>query len=255
MTDKRIVAALVLCLVAGLSATTVHAEDWSWELTPYLWVADVSLDARVNDDQIANVELGFADLVDKIDIGALVRFEGRRGRAGFFVEANYLSLSDGKTILALPPITDGTEVRAEVDLLIAEAGGFYRVLGEDDGLDVLFGARLLDLSTDVSFDFPVIADRALSSDESPVDAFAGVRYRGGIGDRWAWWARGDVGGGGTDLSWQGIVGFGVNFGKKRDDTLIVAYRHLSFEVDNDGGRITEQKVAFSGLLIGYRFAF
>jgi hypothetical protein len=57
----------------------------------------------------------------------------------------------------------GTTVESEMDQIIGEVGGIYRLNGDDRGLDLLFGARVLDVSIDVSFDFPSmsgLADRS-----------------------------------------------------------------------------------------------
>ena len=246
--------ALLVALIAPAGASADGGE-WEWELTPFLWASDISLNLSVNDTDVANVEVDFSDLVDKLDLGALVHFEGRRGRGGFLLEVSYIELSDDKTITGRPPVADGTMVHTGLTQLIAEAGGFVEVFGKDSGFDLLFGARLFDLSVDVDFVFPVAPDKSLASDESLVDGFAGLRYRGGIGERWIWWARGDVGAGGTDLSWQGIFGVGLKIGKKGDDALWFGYRHLEFDLKGRSSGITDTELAYSGPIFGYRFGF
>ena len=194
-TRKR---SLVLALMILLFAAPVRAAEWKWEIMPYLWGRDVSVDVLVDDMQIASQTVEFGDLIDKLDIGALVHFEGRRDRWGLFVELAYLEVSDDQTITGHPLFTDGTRVGAELEQLLWEVGAAVRVAGGDEGLDILFGVRALDISVDINFDFPVIADQSRARDETWVDGFAGVRYRGNIGERWLWWARADAGSGDTD---------------------------------------------------------
>ena len=247
-----------MALMAGLVGSTVTSAgdgEWQWELTPYVWATDVSLDITVNDMDVASVEVPFGDLVDSLDLGAMLHLEGHRGRGGFFVEMFYADLSDDKTITGAPLVADGTIIQSGMEQWVVEAGGFYEVFGEGSGFDLLFGARLFDLSLDVAFDFPVAMDKTLVSDESLLDGFVGLRYRGDIGDRWMWWARGDVGAGGTDLSWQGIFGVGLKVGKKRDDALWFGYRHLAFDFEEGTSGITDTELAFSGAMFGYTFGF
>jgi hypothetical protein len=70
-----------VCLVVS-SWGVAHAGDWKWELSPYIWATDVTLNVSVNDMEVASVEVGFKDLIDKADFGALRHFEGQRGGVG-----------------------------------------------------------------------------------------------------------------------------------------------------------------------------
>jgi hypothetical protein len=248
------IAACALCLGAGLATPSV-AGEWEWELSPFLWATDAAMDLSIDDTDVSGVEADFSDLIEKLDLGALVHFEGRRNRGGFLAELIYLELSDEKTFVGSPAVPGGTEVTSELEQLIAEVGGFYRIGEDESGLDVLFGLRLFELSTDVAFDFPVATDRSLSRDVSLLDGFAGLRYRGDMGKRWLWWARGDVGAGETDLSLQAIGGVGLKLGKNQGQALWIGYRHLQFEADESKGGIHEIELVFSGLVVGYLFGF
>ena len=243
-----------VCLIIS-SWGVAHAGDWEWELSPYIWASAVTLNVSVNDMEVAGVEVAFKDLIDKADIGGLIHFEGQRGRGGFFIELVYLDLSDDNTITGAPLVPDGTITKSGLQQLIAEVGGFYQVHGDDSGLEVLFGARLFDLSVDVTYDFPVDPDYALASNQSLVDGFIGMRYQSAFAERWVWWLRGDAGTGGTDLSWQGVAGVGLKLGKDRDDTLWFGYRHLEFDDDAEDAGITDTEIVFSGPMFGYTFSF
>ena len=243
-------AVALLCgfLVVGPAAL---AGEWKWELTPYLWGSDVSLDATVNDSLVASTTVDVSDLVDKLDIGGLIHFEGHRGRAGFFLEANYYEFSDDKTILNFPPITDGTVVHSELDLLIGEAGGLYKIVGEDGRLDVLFGVRVFDTGLDLDFD----SDPMLGRDETILDGFVGLRHRSELSERWTWWGRIDAGTGDTELSWQAILGVGFKLGRSKQNALVLAYRHLAFEFEGGSTGIIGVDLELSGPLLGFRFGF
>ena len=244
-------ALLCICLISGPATL---ASEWEWELTPYLWVSDTSLDATVNDTQIG-ATLEFSELVDKLDIAGMVHFEGHRGRAGFLLEVNYLELSDDKTIPDLPMIVGDTTAHAELDMLIGEAGGFYRIAGEKERLDILFGVRVFDMGLDLDLNFPADADRTFSRDETLLDGFVGARVLADLSPRWSWWARVDAGTGDTELSWQATMGLGVRLGKSGKNTLMMAYRHLAFELEDGSSGITDVDLELSGPVVGFRFGF
>jgi hypothetical protein len=252
---RRLSCALALSVLAAPPSSTL-ASEWEWALTPYIWGSDITLDAAINDTQVAGSETTFDEILDDLDLALLVHFEARRGRGGFFSDLVYFDLSDQQAASGSPPVASGTTAASTLEQFLVEAGGFYRPSGEQTGLDVLFGVRLIDLSLDIAFDFPAAPDRTVTRDSSLLDGFIGLRYSGSFATRWAWWIRGDIGAGDTDLSAQAFAGIGVSFGERLDDMLVVAYRHLVFEVEDDVPLgVTELDMTASGLLIGYRFAF
>jgi len=258
-TVRRAAGFSALVVIAVLfGAPGAHAGEWKWEIAPYAWISDVGVDVSLNETDIGGTTIDFKDILDKADLGALVHFEGRKGRGGLFVDVVYLSLSDDQTTSGASPIPDGTIVDVELDQLIGEVGGFYRFTGDERGLDLLFGARVMDVSLDANFDFPdtsLLADRSRSSDKTLLDGFVGLRFGQDISDRWLWSIRGDVGAGDTDLTWQGVLIFGVQFGKNRDKTLYFGYRHLAYEAEEGNMGITEREIEFSGPEVGFGFSF
>ncbi len=250
-------SAFVVIAVALAGAPEAQAGEWKWEIVPYAWMADVGVDISLNETDIGTT-VDFSDVIEKLDFAVLFHFEGHKGRGGLFVDVAYLSVSDDQTTSGGPPIPAGTIINTELDQLVSEAGGIYRLTGDEQGLELLFGARVLDLSLDVSFDFPatsMLADRSRSGDKTLFDGFVGLRYRDDISDRWLWSIRGDVGGGDTDLTWQGVLTFGAKLGKNRNKTLYLAYRHLAYEFEAGTSGITDRDVEFTGPAVGFGFSF
>jgi hypothetical protein len=247
--------AVALALPGGMSAARA---EWQWAVTPYFWAPDVTVDATLNEMDIGST-IEFASILDKADAAAILNFEGRKGRAGFFADAVYLSLADGPAPSGNPAVPAGTNVSAELDQLIAEAGGIFRLAGgAGSGLDLLFGARVIDLEVDARLDFPdpgPPADRVRTRDDQLLDVFGGLRYGGAISERWVWSLRGDVGAGDTDLTWQGILLFGLKLGKDLDNVLFLGYRHLAYEFEVHGSGITALDLRFTGPAVGFRFGF
>ncbi len=134
----------------GAMATPVHAAEWEWVLTPYLWGSDTSVDVFVNDEPVIGGDLSFSGLIDKLDFAAQIHFEGRRGKGGFFLDTTYLDTGDSLITEGRPLLPDGTEVRTDTKTVMVEAGGTIRPGGETHGFDLLFGVRITD--TDMTID-------------------------------------------------------------------------------------------------------
>ena len=255
---KRCLSRLVVILVVALGTLQgARADEWKWEVIPFLWAPDVGVDVSLNETDISPT-VDFGEILERTDIGALVNFAGRKGRGGFFVDVVYLSVSDDRTNPGGGLIPAGTRSDAEYDQLVGEVGGVYRLTGDEQGLDLIFGARLLEVSLDLGIDFPdtsILPDRTRSGDASLLDGFAGLRYRGDISERWHWSIRGDVGAGDTDLTWLGALTFGAKLGKSGNKTLYLGYRHLAYEFDRGSKPIKEFEVELSGPGVGFGFSF
>ena len=256
----RALPTVCLVVVFGLVACAPGAQagEWEFEIAPYLWVADVRADVSLLETDIANVAITFSEIIDDADLAALVHFEGHKGRGGLFVDVVFLALSDDQPASGGPLIPAGTTINTELDLLIGELGGSYRMTGDEKGLELLYGVRVTDVSLDVNIDFPdtsLLADRSRSNDETPLDGLIGLRFAQDISERWQWSIRGDVSAGDTDLTWQGVLTVGAKFGKDRDNILYFGYRHLAYEFDQGSGGFTDREIEFSGALVGFGFGF
>jgi hypothetical protein len=84
------VAVLALC---GVVTTDTHADEWTYEIIPFLWAA--SLDGREGlNGFTADVSASFSDLVEFVNVGASTRFTARRPPVAWFAEASYVELED-----------------------------------------------------------------------------------------------------------------------------------------------------------------
>ena len=87
------VASTVMVVLMTLPATTRAAESWDWSITPYMWASDITMDVAVNGDPVLGIDVVFSDLLDKVDFVFQFHFEGRRGRAGFFIDGTFIELT------------------------------------------------------------------------------------------------------------------------------------------------------------------
>ncbi len=190
-----------------------------------------------------------------------VRFEGRKGEGGFFFDLTLIALSDSSTQsgeggLPLPP---DTRLDVDLDLTILEAGGFWRVTGDDrTGLDLLGGVRYIAMDQQIDITLPAPDEPSMMSgtDEGFTDVFFGVRYSGRLGEKWTSRVRLDYGFGDTDGALNAIAGVGYNWGQNQKYGLILAYQRLDMElVEKTPDGLSETNLTMSGPKLGFRITW
>ncbi len=251
-----------LVVVAGFAllspSRSQAAEKWEWDITPYLWAAGVRVDVSVDGDPVLGADASFSELLDDLDVAGMLHFEGRHGKAGFFTDAIFISLSDDQTRSADPPLPGGTQTDAELELGIYEAGGFYRASGKESGFDFLYGLRFLDYDQDLSVTIPPPVSATTRADTSSLytDGIIGVRYSMPLGKRWYFAIRGDVGAGGTQIAWNGVTAFGFKCDQKGKYRVVGGYRYFKVELDDEhDGVDVDSDVTMKGPFVGFTFKF
>lgn len=248
---------VVVCLL--VSGPAIRAAEWEWDLVPYLWAAGAGLDVAVNDDEVLEGDVAFTDLIDKVDMALMVHFEGRTGRAGFFVDGAYLSTSDSTTTPPAPPLLPaGATADSKLTMGRYEAAGFFRLANEKVGFDLFVGVRAIDFDQKVDLSWTEPRPDGTSADAAAtfVDGFIGARIGIPFGERFWFNARADAGAGDTKLSWTANAGFGVWFGQHRKYGLELAYEHFEFEVEEPGGLVNVTTTCqMSGPLVGFVIRF
>jgi hypothetical protein len=248
-----VVLALLACVLAP--APAIRAAEWEWTLIPYLWAAGAKLDIEESDDPVFGGDLEIPGLIDELEMVAMAHFEGQRSRAGFFVDAVYLSVAGSTPITARPPLfPTGAAVDSELIAGRYEGAGFYRWPLGKSAFDAVGGIRAVDFRPQVAISrtTPSAVTRTISADELLTDGFVGARFATPFGKRYGFHLRADAGTGDTDLSWTANAGFGVWFGSERKYGLDLAYEHFAFEVELDGVKNT---LEISGPLAGFVWRF
>jgi hypothetical protein len=244
--------------IPAFSVSAQAAEKWEWDITPYLWASSVSVDVSVDGDPVLGADASFSNLVDKVDLAGMLHFEGRRGKVGFFTEADFFSLTDEQTHSADSPLPGGTQTEANLDLGLYEAGGFHRLKDAVTGLDILYGIRVIDTSQDVTITLPSPISMTVENNSSDTytDGILGVRYSHPMGKRWYFAIRGDIGGGGTEIAWNGVATFGFQCDQKGKYNLRFGYRYFKTELDSTQNDVdVESDVALFGPYLGFGFVF
>jgi hypothetical protein len=233
--NRACLATSALLGVCAIPVTASAQEDWTYEVSPFLWAA--GLDGRVEVGGAGtDVDEKFSDLLEFVDIGLALRIVARRPPVGWFGEASYVKLKDDATTPTLGPIrVDSTQTYAE--------GG---VLYEFNSAFALYGGlRYQSLETELS-----TTGVHLDQTEDWIDGIVGARWTPLVSDFWVLWARGDVGGGGSDLVWLAEVGGGYRWNSTWGAYL--AYRVLDTDYKHSGF-VYDMKQ--SGLLFGFGYRF
>jgi len=254
---------MAIIAIAGLSPRPLNAEGIDWIVAPYLWGSGVSLDVTVNNDPVIGADVSLSDLLDKQDGVFMGHFEGRGERFGVFVDTIYLSLADSNVISIGPggPILGDLITDMKITLKLYEFGGAYRIGDDSPGsaaFDILLAARLIDVdqNLDLILPGPVATPVNLSIAVSETDVVLGARLIGKFTEKWHYKLRADVGGGGTDGTFNVLGAVGYTFGQTGLFSLDLGYRYMTIELENkQNGTTTETDITMSGPLLGFIFKF
>jgi hypothetical protein len=244
-------------LVAGLCAPAqaqdegaMNAGGWSFGLTPYVWFASLKGDvATLSGLPPVSVDVDFGDIIENTDIALMLAAEARRGRFGIVTDLTYLALSaDGATP---GPLFGSAEV--DTSTFFATVAGFYQVVAHERvSLDVLAGARIWYVDTEIDLSAGLLPARNVQDDEVWADPVVGLRWSAQLGRSFFLAGYADVGGFGvaSDSTWQllGTLGYRFNdwFSAR------AGYRHLDVDYDHDG---FVWDVELSGPIVGATFRF
>jgi len=234
--------------VAPVAIEQPSDERWEFGFAPYLWASTLEGTVAQFGLDPTDIELGFSDILENLDIAFMGLAEARRGRFGVFGDIVYSKLSAGGTgpggIFS---------VNLENQMLIGTAMIDYRVV--DDGrssVDVMAGARVWSVDTDVRITAGVGAGFSGSDSATWVDPMIGVKGRWQGTSPWYLTGWGMVGGFGisSDIDWDVMAGAGYEV---RDWVSVVAgYRATG--VDYQDGAFVWDTI-MHGPIVGAVFRF
>jgi len=249
--------AVATALVVGFATPAQAQEDvatdnggWSFGLTPYVWFASLKGDvATLAGLPPVSVDADFGDIIENTEVALMLAAEARRGRFGIVADLSYLALSaDGNT----PGPLFG-DAEADTSTVFATVAGFYQVVAHERvSLDVLAGARVWYVDTEIDLSAGFLPARGVEDDEVWADPVIGLRWAAPLGRGFLLAGAADIGGFdvASDFTWQllGTLGYRFNdwFSAR------AGYRHLDVDYENDG---FVWDVELSGPLVGATFRF
>lgn len=241
---------LLITLGAMLLTLSVHAEDeWQFVVSPYLWVAGQSGDvATLPGAQPAEIDIGFEDIVEHLDMTFMGLFEARKGKLVLFSEIFYIDIETDKVDTPKRLFSD---TQYEQQMAGLTLGGGYRWDHENIFIDFLGGVRYWEVNNELRLDAGLSPAEDTRQREHWIDPILGLKSRWVLSDLWSItaWLVSAVGG---DSDSASDLYAGVNYLLSKDLSLSAGYRHQTVDYDKDGFLYD---VEISGPLIGVSFVF
>jgi opacity protein-like surface antigen len=236
---------------AALGAGAAHAQasdTWQFEATPYLWAAGMQGDVGIGRLTAEGIESSFSDIAKSLRVGFMGAFEGRKDCFGFLIDVMYMQLSQTKPA----PLPLFGDVHAKPTQQAYSLAGTWRALPGVAPVDLVGGVRINDLKLDLDLSASALAPqgRTLVRSRSWVDGFVGVRAHYPVAPQWTLVGYVDVGGGGSDFTWQALAG--VHYAISPTMTAKFGYRYLKVDYHRDDFRYD---IATGGIFAGAGMRF
>jgi len=240
--DTRTGVIATLCFaVFGVSPvlaqtdSSASQDQWQFSGAIYMWGADMAGQTIGGSE----VEVGFSDLVDNLEMAFMGAFVARKNNWSLLTDVIYLDIGvENTTELSIPiggnllPVTTTTDL--DVKSRVMHFAGGYGLYSEGKSrLDLIGGARYLDLSMDLFLELQSLGpgqSRTISESLTTWDGIVGLKGRTSLGERWYLPYYVDVGAGDSKLTWQASAGIGFQAGRIWDVALV--YRHLEWDFDS-----------------------
>ena len=237
---KKTLLALAL---AGLtfSPAGMASDGWQYEITPYIFFSGMKGDIGVGGLPPFNIDASFGDIADNLEAGFMGMFTARNGPLLFSFDGSYTKLEASGTC----PVYGNTFTLTN-KLTILQGNVGYRVLDDQSvSVDALAGVRYMKFEVDLAG-----PNNTFGSSESWADFVVGGLATVSVAENVDLIAYVDLGGGGSDFTWQTLVGVNWQFAKSW--TAKAGYRYLDVDYEDNG---VVFDIALSGPYLGVGFAF
>jgi hypothetical protein len=226
--------------------------DWSISVVPYLWLAGVTGSLTSPAAGTIPFDQTFQSLASNLVIGVEGVIDLRWRRWHVVSDGSWIEFS-GQQVLspATPgPLNPTINLGLQATEAFGTAGVAYELpLPWSTAVDVYLASRWWQFTTNVSAVGNDGSSRSGGSSTVWADAVAGVRLRHAITEHWKVSFGGDVGAGGSDLTWQlyGSLKYMIN----RHVGLGIGYRVLGVDYQ-DGSVLID--MTQRGLIMGIELA-
>lgn len=160
-------------------------------------------------------------------------------------------------MIDLPSGGGSATFEPEMGMTILDLGALYDPNGDQEGLQLLYGARVINqratIASEVELADGTHRSREIEIDDTVADALVGLRFVRRIGTHFSFQTSADLSTGGTELTWSAGPSLGYSFGKTGRYTATVGYRHMV--VDFDTADSVDAKLTLSGALVGLRIPY
>lgn len=261
-------AALVFGHAADATADDASANafpaGWQYEATLYGYATGIDGDAGVRSVD-ADVDVGFDDILENLDFGAMGFIGGRNDTWSFIIDAAYLKVSaEQSSARSILNATLTTNLNVELEQSIVEGFVGRRIAGHKDAdmpwrVDAVGGLRYNSITTELGAEASLLGlatSQQRSRDVDWVDPVIGLRAEVWTSDRFRILGWADYGGFGVgaDSTWQ--LAAGINYFAWDRVSLYALYRGFGFDYsEGTGNDRIALDLTYTGPMvgIGYRF--
>ena len=255
------VIVMAVALVIGLGQAPAAADEWAFDLTPYMWLSDVTMDVEVNGVGVGEGTIDAADVIDALDFAMMANFQARKGSWGLLFDLGYFDSDDNPKRHPLDhPAGAELVLKGDMEITMLDAGGIFNPSGDGYGFTLIYGVRIID--TDQEIDAHVEAGDAVGETErygmsnTLLDGLIGFRYMAPFADSWLFHLKGDFSTGETENTWSALMGLGYTFGSADQYSLLAGYRTLQIELlEKDAMANVEVTNGMSGPYFALRIGF
>lgn len=254
--------ATALCGAAPLAAQA-QSSPWQFEASIYGWFPGISgTTSFPPNGNGPSVDVSMGDVIDALKFAFMGSFEVRNGQWGLWTDLVYADFGASRqtTFTVHPPNQPALPVQANATLDIKSwvwtLTGLYGLKADTEGtMDLLFGARLLDMTN--TLDWSLASSGGLDPSgtkevsASYWDAVVGLKGRALLGAERKWFIPyyADIGTGQSKFTWQVNAGLGYQFDW---GAVLATWRYLDYNFKSDS---KVQSLSFNGPTIGVAFKF
>lgn len=235
--------------------SVAYADNWSFELEPYLMATSIIGDASIGRVTGAPVDVDFKTILDNLDMAAMIHFEAHHNSGwGLAMDYGFMDLSQKHS-----NNRDGF-LKVGLRQGVLETLGMYRVKYRRATVDYFAGVRWWDNDISLTLD-PAVTNGSTNIDvkEDWVDVVAGVRWNNKINKDWNFIARADIGGFGLSADFTSTVEAGVTYKISKLMTLDMKYKATWVDYENDGNEGEVDYFVYDtithGAILGLNFKF
>ena len=266
----RTASRLAILTLAGALPFAAQAQsssaDWKFGAYVYGWFPAIGgTTSFPTTGSGPNIDVSSQDVLDALKFAFMGSFEAKKGQWGFWSDLVYADLGGSKSGFRqfqsdrLPvPVDLSADLKLDIKAWLWTVAGSYNLVAKPDfNLDVVAGARLLDMTSKLDYAFsPSASGHPLGGRSGTAevtmsnwDAIVGVKGRANFGEERKWFIPYylDVGTGQSDLTWQVNAGIGYRFNW---GALVATWRYLDYKQDSND---PIQSVYLNGPLFGASF--
>ncbi len=208
---------------------TTSSDEWEIQFSPYFWLAGLHGRGGVF-GRTADVDMSFGDVFGSLKFALMGVLQARKGRFVSLTDMEYVSIREDR---ATPgPFFSSVDAGFKTFIFDQEVG--YRLYDDSDrgaSVDVLGGIRVWHVGTDLDFGAGILPAQQIQDSRTWVDGILELRGKAAVSEKVFVTGKFDLGGGGSNFTWQFFGGAGYNI--KPNIALIGGYRVLDVNYNKD----------------------